>query len=385
MIKVLATYADNAGCGDYRVRLPAAAVNAKAGEHGVTVTTADHFEADATFVNGKYVIRHVALPKDTEVVAVQRPVHAAMAGVLAWLKSQRPDVGIVVELDDDLLAVPTSNIAYSRINRKSNALENSDWLRMAMRHADVLTVSTPELARRYGHGVPTFVVRNGVPAAMLGLPSRAIGRKRTSDQHGDRVIGWAGYSGTHGGDLEVTSGALAEFINPMGERSVTFRNIGPKDGVAKALDVADDQVEASGWLPIDMYRVAMSELDIGIVPLADTRFNRCKSNLKALEMAAAGSLVIASALPEFEDLQRSGMPILLARDRRKHWSGALTRALSMTDGELREFAQSGREYIKRYATVDARAYEWANAWKTAAQIARSRTQTARRAETYDRV
>ena len=338
----------------------------------------------ATFQDGRYTIRQVFIPSGVQVVSVQRPMHAAMAGTLRWLKERRPDIGLVVELDDDLAALPTRNVAHAAI--KNNPLEDPGWFRMAIQCADVLTVSTPELARLYSAmNRPTFVIRNGVPSSMLDNPARTINRKMRNGGAGtlgDRLIGWAGSVGTHPGDLQVTSGALPQFIRngERGGRTVRFRNVGPREGVAAGLGLSESDIEASGWLKPHLYRVALSELDIGIVPLEDTRFNRCKSALKALEMGAAGVPVIASRLPEFEHLQMSGMPIWLADARRKHWSAAMRQALALTDGELREMAQGTREYVRRFATVDCRSMEWANAWKTAAQIARSRVQTGRRTE-----
>jgi glycosyltransferase involved in cell wall biosynthesis len=383
VINVLATYSDRSGCGDYRVRFPVAAVNA-AEELDIYAEAVDHFDGDATFADGRYNIRSVFLPSGVSVVSVQRPMAAAMAGALRWLKERRPDVGLVVELDDDLGALPVANEAHGQL--RDNPLENPKWFAQALACADVLTVSSPELARLYSRpGRPTFIVRNGVPGSMLSHPARSISRSMRnggSSVVGDRIIGWAGNVGTHPGDLEVTCGALADFVgSPFPpNRTVRFRNVGPRDGVAKGLGLAEEDVEASGWLSPELYRVALGELDIGIVPLADNRFNRCKSALKALEMAAAGVPVIASRLPEFEALQLSGMPIWLADARRRHWCGALHRALALTDGELREMAQASREYVRRFATVEVRAPEWANAWRTAAQIARSRTNAGRRTE-----
>jgi glycosyltransferase involved in cell wall biosynthesis len=376
MLNVLALYADRSGCGQYRVMLPAEAVNARSKELDVCVITADHLGADATFDGTSYKIRRVDVPAGVKVVSFQRPLQTAMAGAIAWLRRTRPDLGIVVELDDDLLNVPTTNTAYSQIQPKYSPLENTKWLRDAISNCDVLTVSTAELARRYGGSRhQTFVVRNGVPAAMLDNPARTLTRKKEHEElNADRVIGWAGYVGTHPGDLQVTSNALADIVgvDRTNGRTVSFRNIGPGDGVAAALGLRPSDVEASGWLEPEMYRLALGELDVGIVPLADTSFNRAKSALKALEFAAAGVPVIASKLPEFEELQKSGMPIWLVKDRRREWHGALQRLLALDDDELADLGASHREFVRRNATVAHRVDEWARAWRAAERIGTSR-------------
>ncbi len=42
--------------------------------------------------------------------------------------------------------------------------------------------------------------------------------------------------------------------------------------------------------------------DIGIVPLVDTKFNRCKSNIAAMEMAVAGAVPIVPNWPEWNNI-----------------------------------------------------------------------------------
>jgi len=378
VINVMALYADRGGCGEYRVKFPAAAVNARAQDLGVHVTTADHLAADATFTDNKYHIRRVDVPAGVKVVSFQRPLQAGVYGAIAWLKARRPDIGIAIELDDDLDVLPTSNSAYRSI--QNNPLENTMWLHKSIALADVLTVSTTELAKQYGRKTRTFIINNGVPTSMLTQPlSRPLSRRRELEMIGDRTIGWAGHVGTHPGDLEMTCGALRDFIQTvdMNERHVNFRNIGPREDIAKSLGLEETNIEASGWLSSDMYRIALGELDIGIVPLCDTRFNRSKSALKALEMAAAGVPVIASATPEHDALKRAGMPLWVVRNRRVEWAAALKHLVAMTDGELKELAASHREYVRRYGTVEHRAGDWASAWSAAARIATERSRTDR--------
>jgi glycosyltransferase involved in cell wall biosynthesis len=374
MIYVLALYSDMSGCGDYRVRFPAEAVTAREHEFGVHVEVSDHLDADATKTPDKTHIRRVDVPGGIDVVSFQRPLGADMVGAIAWLRYHRPDLGIVVELDDDLANVPTSNTAYAALHPATSPAENYTWLRRAIALSDVLTVSTPSLAETYGQGsTRTFVIRNGVPTSMLYQPARALSLRRHKSDGFDRVVGWAGYAGTHGGDLEMTSGALQDVIGAAHWHggNVTFRQVGPREGVAKALGLEEGDVEATGWMnPTSMYRVALGEMDVGIVPLADTRFNRGKSALKMLEMAAAGVPVVASHTAEHDLLQQQGMPVWLVKDRRRQWASALNRVLGFGNEELHDVASAHREFVRRFHTIDSRVEEWATAWRTAVKLAR---------------
>lgn len=371
MINVLALYADLSGCGDYRVRFPADAVNARSSELGVWVEVADHLPADAIAEGTRYRIKRVDVPKHVHVVSFQRPLRALMYGAIAWIRARRPDVAVVVELDDDLAVIPRSNQAYDAIHPSRSLTENTSWLGRSTRVAHAITVSTPALATAYGHlGARPFVVRNAVPSEMLDQPSRVIDRRERENDH-DRIVGWAGSVGTHRGDLDVMGGALADVVgvDRTDGRRVRFRNVGPRDGLSEALRLRNEDVEAAGWVSPPAYRVGLGELDVGVVPLADTRFNRGKSALKVVELAAAGVPVVASITPEHEVLRSAGMPIWLVKNRRRDWVRAVRSLLDLDENELRDVALAQRDAVRRLHTVDARAKEWANAWRWAASAA----------------
>lgn len=374
MINVLALYADKSGCGDYRVRFPAAAVNSIEDKFGVHVETSDHFNGEAIKDGVSVRIKRIDIPRGIDVVSVQRPLAGQVAGAVKWLREHRPDIGIHVDLDDDLANVPTSNQAFFATHPKYSPEQNYRWLRQTIALADVFTCSTPEIAQRYGYDQDrTHVIRNAVPESMLQQPSRALGRKPShAEENRDRVIGWAGSVSTHGGDLDTMSGALADIVgvDRTDGRNVRFRNVGPKDGLSEALGLREVDMEASGWLSPEMYRVAMGELDVGLVPLADTRFNRAKSYLKAIEFAAAGVPVIASKTPEHEALVRSGVPIWLVKNRRRDWVRAIRSILDLDDKELKNLAHSHRQSVASSHTMTHRATQWATAWRQAAEISK---------------
>jgi glycosyltransferase involved in cell wall biosynthesis len=145
---------------------------------------------------------------------------------------------------------------------------------------------------------------------------------------------------------------------------VKFRIIGPSTCITPILGIHPHDVEASGPLRADLRRVALSELDVAIVPYED----RDASGLQALEFAAAGVPVIASQTREHAQLQEMGVPLWLVKNRPRAWERALRSVLSLDDDELRQLAYAHRESVRRAHTIEKRAHEWAIALRTAGKI-----------------
>lgn len=347
MINVLSLYSDKSTLGDYRVRLPAQAVTNKRLETGVHVEASN--KLDVSVSNGK--ILRVGVPGGVKVISFQRPARQGVSEVIAWLRENRPDVAVVVDIDDQLPPLPTD-----------------EHLRRSIALADVLTTSTEALAHRYGYDPSrTFVIRNAMPADVLTNPSSALSRKRSkNDLNKDRTIGWAGNALAQAADLAVTKGALASVVGVSRRdgREVTFRSIGPREGLSDALSVPESHLEVSGVpLPTNLHRIALGEIDIGIVPTVNPE----AGSTLALEFAAAGVVVIASDTPEHRELAEQGMPITLVGPRKREWTKALKAMLALDDKGLKDLANAHRANVRQYHTADRRAFEWAGAFRTAYQ------------------
>lgn len=64
----------------------------------------------------------------------------------------------------------------------------------------------------------------------------------------------------------------------------------------EAKELITDGADAGGIVPYEVYERALHTSDIALLPLADTPFNRRKSDLKFLECAAHGAVVLASPI-----------------------------------------------------------------------------------------
>lgn len=330
--------ADQGGCGMYRMRLPAAA-------SGIDTVFPDTLTVRRSTRDWSHIIGATV---DADIAVIQRPMRAAIVDAIPHL--QRAGVAVVIELDDDFGRLHAQHPAFQLTHPTSSPDLNWRHLQRACRLADLVTVSTPALAQRYRPDA--LVLPNCVPERLLTIRAERDGR----------TVGWGGATVVHPGDLDVTRGGVAQAVADTGAR---FLNIGP-GGVARQLGFATEP-DATGGLPFDRYHQALAQLDVGIVPLADTAFNAAKSALKGLEYAALGIPYVASPTPEYQRLHDLHGLGLIARDRSRDWRNQTRRLL--TDASLRdEIAEHGREQIAEHHVMERNGWRWAEAWEHAAEI-----------------
>jgi glycosyltransferase involved in cell wall biosynthesis len=360
-MKVAMHPGDKGGCGLYRMFMPARAV---ANLPGVEVSAHERMDAVRDPVSGR--LTRLGSRPDADVVIFQRPMRQDVIDLIRLC--QAAGVAVVVELDDDIERVDPLNQANSavspnpRINLGPRDVDGlfpaQHWghLHTACRLADWLTVSTPPLVR-YGNPGRVSVIRNQVPPSVLTLPHAGPGAGRPLR------VGWSGTVATHPLDLQVTRGGVGRAVDAA---AAEFVVVGDGVGVQGLLGLSAPPT-VTGWVDIQNFPEAVTNsIDVGIVPLADTAFNRAKSYLKGLEFAALGIPFVASPLPEYERLAALGIGVLARRPR--DWAREVGRLLS--DVEYREgMAARGRAAVlEHHLTIDdATARLWLDAWTSAVE------------------
>jgi glycosyltransferase involved in cell wall biosynthesis len=185
---------------------------------------------------------------------------------------QEKDKRIVVDADDALEI--TDDNPHKAEHEMTNA---SEVIKITMQIADLITTTTPYLAeklRKYNDNV--VVLPNYIDLERWDLPKY----QNTSDKI---RIGWAG-SITHINDLKLV-------VNPLKRLCKEFKNL-------QLVFVGDPRVgelfdgcpvENMVGVPFEVWPAKLHSLrlDIGIAPLADTEFNKCKSNIKWQEYSVA--------------------------------------------------------------------------------------------------
>jgi len=213
-----------------------------------------------------------------------------------------PGCKIVLDLDDDVFDVSPYNANYEfygekevkhgdkwlwkdgeTINIKANKIE-LDYIRKFIKRADVLTVSTPLLAKRFDH--PNIYINYN------GIDFKEWHRVNIKREKKEFRLGWSG-SPSHYIDWAMIQDQLAEVMQKYPDVKLVLA--GAKfDGTVK--NIAPERIEHWDWVLPEAhpYRSVLLDLDLAIIPLADDRFNSCRSCIKWYEFSALGYPTIAS-------------------------------------------------------------------------------------------
>lgn len=214
---------------------------------------------------------------------------------IAYLYQLQQETGrkLIVECDD-----------YLELNEDSPFKEDHDRfdaefiIRRTMEVADVITTTTEYLADKLREINPNVVVLpNYLDMERWKLP---LLKNDTSKIR----IGWAG-SITHLKDMEMV-------VKPIHRIYREHKNI-------QLVIIGDPRVaelfrglpvESMNGVPFDTWPAKLHSLrlDIGLAPLQDNEFNRCKSNIKWLEYSIAGIPGVFS-------------PIVYSFEERSHFDG----------------------------------------------------------------
>lgn len=330
-----------------RLRHPARVLQ----DEGHDVIVAESFDAYHDTVTGRVISPVI----DADVVVLQRPLVQQVVEAIPRIQSL--GVAVVVEVDDNFAALPKGHGARRGTSVANDPTYNRMWLRKACEQADLVTVTTPALADQYGAHGRVAVLPNLVPASYLDVPTHA---PRTQAP----TVGWTGSVVTHVGDLEVMGGVIPGVLADTGARFVSW-------GVGLTEQALGVKGRVRPWADLlGAYPRQVADLDVGLVPLADNRFNASKSWLKGAEMAALGVPFVASPRAEYlrlaEVLPGSPWGGVLVANTPDQWRDSLTWLLRHPDVRA-QVAATNREAMAAW-TYEEHAGNWWTAWRTAADI-----------------
>lgn len=260
---------------------------------------------------------------------------------------------VVFDVDDWFAGIPGYNPA--------SLLPDEMIVNMhqAMREADLITCSTPELAEGYSVLNRTVVLPNYLNPE-IWQPWQDMPRVR-----GHIHLGWAGAFHWRGADLELLKPWIYEFLDR--HREVRFCAIGCRellewlgiDGLTtpQLPPGPKTSIRNRDLHPYVHLPAMLANLDIGLVPLVDNRFNRAKSHCKGLEYNAMGVPTVASPSREYRSFIRPGVNGLLVR--RQNWAQQAEVILD----DLDAYREGARKVAEEY-WIDDHIHRWVDAYES---------------------
>lgn len=347
-MRVVVLPADESACGYYRMKLPAGAVQQVRPDWNVEVYRPRDIKLGGDAKGRLWGINGLPDPEGIDLLIMQRVSTELQVNLLKWATSK--NIATIMDVDDAMWCIDKANSAYAHWNRGP---AHWRYLDHAAQIVDLTTVTTPALARRYGKHGRTEILPNCVPG---DLPDVLESIRHQLDP--TLAIGWAGFTHTHPGDLRVVGDAVRRVQEETGCK---VRIIGDAEGAAR--DWGITKVDAFDPVPLGLpYYTALTAIDVALVPLQDTPFNRAKSYLKALEFAAVGVPVVASPTPANLELAKTvGTQVVYGQEA---WYQALRVMLeySKVRGLM---ASTGLDGVRDYHTYEGNAERWAAAWERA--------------------
>lgn len=351
-MRVVVFPADAWACGHYRIIWPASILMREGweifimepnGKTGFQVKTQQR-------PDGTQELLELTAP-ECDLVVLQRPGHMLQPQLVQALRAA--GIAVVIDMDDDMSTLSQHHVAFGLYSTKTRT--DFSWRNAldSCKNATMVTTSTSELQKIYAPHGRGRVLDNYLPRACLNFET----------PQPEPGFGWAGTVASHPDDLQVTGGAVQKLI----DEGHTFRVVGDGKNLRGPLKLKQDPWATGGRGLDEWVKTIQATLQVGMVPLASTRFNASKSRLKGIEYMAGGIPWVASPRQEYRRLNRESGCGLLA-DTPKQWYQQLK--LLLTDPVLRkEQVEMGREFMKDQ-TFEDQAWRWAETWTEAVKIQR---------------
>jgi glycosyltransferase involved in cell wall biosynthesis len=133
--------------------------------------------------------------------------------------------------------------------------------------------------------------------------------------------------------------------------------------------VPADRLHVVPWLPLQRYPEGLVGIDIACCSVADTPFNRCKSQIKAIEATVAGAAVVVSPTL-YGSLIEHGRTGMIA-ETVDGWEAALAELIEHPS-LARMMQRRLLKIVEREHTLDGNLWRWPVAWQQIAESARDR-------------
>jgi glycosyltransferase involved in cell wall biosynthesis len=266
-------------------------------------------------------------------------------------QAKQRGMAIVYDNDDDMTAVPKSDVNYQDYGGLAGERARSQ-IRRLVQMADLVTTPSAVVAERFReYGAEHVqVIENYVPDDTLRASAPPNGE--------DVVVGWLAGTEHH---LDVRAVPIADALGRLldAHEHLRVRMIGVRLGLRHERYEHVPRVDFFDLPP------ALAQFDVGLAVIADIPFNHGRSNIKVKEYAALGKPWLASAVGPYLGLGEQQGGRLVPNDR---WYEEIERLL-LKPRERRKLAKRALRWGRAQA-ISANVRVWEDALRGA--IARAR-------------
>lgn len=331
------------GCAFWRYRLPFNKLKKLGSDFDICITD----DPNKT-IQLRDVHEHI---EKSDIVSIQSPGYKDAVMLIKLYKSEKKKV--VVDYDDFSFDLSEGNPRYAELGLEEKEIIGKDgkvafrWrdqengfdvkvnkekyeaFKLAVKHADLITTTTDYLADKFrALNSNVAVCPNSIDFDLW----RPIARPKSLD--GQVRIGWFG-GDSHFVDLRLFKGLLPRLLAKYPQVKVVIQGPQVPEWAQFFDGVPNDRIEWHDWADLRYYTIFMASRhwDIGLCPLEDNEFNRCKSNIKALEFIALGAAVVAQNMLPYSNYIKENVTGLLAGTE-DEWFDRISRLVE--DKDLRE-------------------------------------------------
>ncbi|MEZ4753273.1 MAG: hypothetical protein R3A13_03065 [Bdellovibrionota bacterium] len=214
---------------------------------------------------------------------------------------QRKAAGLttIVEYNDNFYLPPHASSAASSWSSPEVHRTYEDF----MLTADQVITTSEDLANLYKEkiGVEATILKNQFPYDPGEFKTVFKAAKSKL------VIGWAGSLG-HISDFLAFLPLLESFVSK--HDNLEFWVMG-NNAIPSYVKLPPNKFKFVPWGNMEQYFSFWKEVDIGISPMLDTPYNRCRSDVKAIEMSALGTLPVLQDFRMYQEFsQGSGIGLV---------------------------------------------------------------------------
>jgi glycosyltransferase involved in cell wall biosynthesis len=244
---------------------------------------------------------------------------------LLWKQLKRIGIPVVIDRDDTWV-LPQAHPMYKEWQKKQRAKD----IIYNLKQADLVTTTNKHLAKEIAKYNKVAVIPNTIDFQQLQFtPNSEIKALKSELVH----IGWSG-SVTHLQDLLLIEGEILS-LNKSSHKDYKLMLAGYFEGDAiwdkyeniftSNYLIDDNNYGRINSADVNSYAQAYNIMDIGLIPLRNNEFNKCKSDLKLSEMGAFGLGAIISDVSAYEGLGMHGRNCLVAG--KKEWYKSIRRLI----------------------------------------------------------